>query len=253
LNDNVSDPLASPDSFSPPIRHPSMAQRRLIVLGEVLLCSGVPTQLVIGSLLAAAGWSPAVSSLSYVLTLTLADTVVLIVLMVVFMRAHGESATALWVGARPPVREVLFGLMLIPLLLVMVVVLLNALHLLVPSLHNVPTNPLEQLATGSSTEAAIFGLVAVIGGGVREELQRAFILHRFEQYLGGASVGVIVTSIAFGYFHLLQGKDAAIAAGTLGFVWAIVYVRRRSTLAPIVSHAGFDSLQILGVALGAAR
>lgn len=230
-----------------------MLQRRFLALGEVLLCSGVPTQLVIGSLLAAAGYSPEISSLPFVLTLTLADTVVLIVLMVAFMRAHGESATALWVGTRAPMREALAGIALIPLLLLMVIVLLNGLHLLVPSLHNVPANPLEQLAAGTSAQAAIFGLVAVIGGGVREELQRAFILHRFEQYLGGADVGVIVSSVAFGYFHLVQGKDAAIAAGALGFVWAIVFVRRRSTIAPIVSHAGFDSLQILGVALGATR
>lgn len=230
-----------------------MLQRRLVAAGEVLLCSGVPTQLIIGSLLAVAGWSPEISSLPYVLTLTLADTVVVIALMVTFMRAHGESTTALWVGTRPPIREGLFGLALIPLLLIMVVVLLNGMHLLVPSLHNVTRNPLEQLATGTSAQAAIFGLVAVIGGGIREELQRAFVLHRFEQYLGGADVGVVVSSVAFGYFHMVQGKDAAIAAGALGLVWAIVFVQRRSTIAPIVSHAGFDSLQILGVALGATR
>ena len=227
-----------------------MAHRRILAVGEVLLCSGLPTQLVLGELLIAAGWSPAISSLPYVLTLTLADTVVLVVLMVAFMRAHGESATALWAGTRPPLKEVLVGLALVPALLLIVVVLLNALHLLFPSLHNVPTNPLEQLAERTSMQAAIFGLVAVIGGGVREELQRAFILHRFEQYLGGADVGVVVTSLVFGYFHLLQGKDAAIAAGVLGFVWAMVFLKRRSTIATIVSHAGFDGLQILGVALG---
>jgi membrane protease YdiL (CAAX protease family) len=246
----VSDPFA-PEAFLPPVAPAQPAHRRLLALAEVLLCSGVPTQLIIGTLLTAAGWSPTISSLPYVLTLTLADTFVLIVLMVAFMRAHGESATMLWVGKRPPVREVLFGLALVPLLLVMVVVLLNGLHLLVPSLHNVTTNPLEQLAGTTSVQAAIFGLVGVVGGGVREELQRAFILHRFEQHLGGAGVGAIVSSVAFGYFHLLQGKDAAIAAGTLGFVWAIVYLQRRSAIAPIISHAGFDSLQILGVALGA--
>jgi membrane protease YdiL (CAAX protease family) len=249
----VSDPLEIPEMLPPNTSTPppSMAQRRLLAFGEVLMCSGLPTQLLLGELLVAAGWSPTISSLPYVLTLTLADTVVLIVLMVSFMRAHGESATALWVGTRPPLKEVLVGLALVPGLLLMVVVLLNALHLLVPSLHNVPTNPLEQLAQRTSVQTAIFALVGIIGGGVREELQRAFILHRFEQYLGGADVGVIVTSVTFGYFHLLQGKDAAIAAGALGFVWAIVFLKRRSAIAPIVSHAGFDSLQILGVALGA--
>ena len=33
--------------------------------------------------------------------------------------------------------------------------------------------------------------------------------------------------------------------GLLGLFWGVVYVRRRSSLAPIVSHAGFDLLQVV--------
>ena len=83
----------------------------------------------------------------------------------------------------------------------------------------------------------MFAVVAIVAGGVREELQRAFLLHRFEQHLGGAGVGVFVLSIAFGLAHFLQGWDAAIVTGTLGAFWALIYVRRRSSVAPIVSHA----------------
>ena len=32
--------------------------------------------------------------------------------------------------------------------------------------------------------------------------------------------------------------------GLLGAFWGIVYLRRRSVVAPLVSHAGFDLLQI---------
>ena len=32
-------------------------------------------------------------------------------------------------------------------------------------------------------------------------------------------------------------------------IWAIVYLRRRSAIAPMVSHAGFDALEILRAAL----
>ena len=135
-----------------------------------------------------------------------------------------------------------------PVIFVAVGVLLNALRLFLPWLHNVRTNPLEQLA-GSPAQAAMFALVAIVAGGVREELQRAFMLHRFEQYLGGAAVGVIVTSIGFGFLHGVQGRDAMITTGALGAFWAGVYLRRRSSIAPIVSHAGFNSLEILRVAM----
>ncbi len=95
----------------------------------------------------------------------------------------------------------------------------------------------------------MLGVIAVLAGGVREELQRAFLLRRFEQHLGGPLVGVIVVSIAFGLGHYPQGWDAVIATGVLGAIWAIVYLRRRSSVAPIVSHAGFNSLEVLRVAL----
>ena len=233
---------------------PSHLNRRLEALAEVLLCSSIPTQLGIGALLRAAGWQSTDAagnlSLPFVLTLTLADTFVLIVMMVVLMRAHGESASALWVGRRPLKREVLYGLITVPAVLIGVGLLLNTLRLFAPWLHNVETNPLEQLAA-TPGEAAMFALVAIVAGGIREELQRAFLLHRFEQHLGGATVGVIVLSVAFGLGHYMQGWDAAITTGTLGAIWAVIYLKRRSSVAPIVSHATFNSLEIVRVAIGA--
>ena len=55
---------------------------------------------------------------------------------------------------------------------------------------------------------------------------------------------MLITSAAFGGGHLLQGKDAAIATGLLGAFWGVVYLRRRSAVAPMVSHAGFNLLQV---------
>jgi membrane protease YdiL (CAAX protease family) len=139
------------------------------------------------------------------------------------------------------------GLLLIPVVFMMVVILLNAVRAYAPWLHNVEVNPLEQLA-GTPGQAAIFGFVAIVAGGVREELQRAFLLKRFEQHLGGATVGIVVLSVAFGAGHIVQGWDAVITTGLLGAFWAVIYVRRRSVVAPVVSHAGFNSLEILRVA-----
>jgi membrane protease YdiL (CAAX protease family) len=55
----------------------------------------------------------------------------------------------------------------------------------------------------------------------------------------------VVLSTAFGLGHLLQGRDAAIATGAMGAFWAVVYLRRRSSVAPMVSHALFNSLEVL--------
>lgn len=254
----MAEPLATPEPYLPP--DPVLkarftpAQERLISAFEVVLCSDYPTQFLISSVLVAAGWAPTkpdstALSLPFVLTLSLADTLVLIVLIVLLMRARGESASQLWIGHVKARREVLVGVLLVPVVFFMVVVLLNALRLLLPSLHNVAVNPLEQLAGNTAFDAATFGIVAIFAGGVREELQRAFLLHRFEQHLGGAAVGVIVVGVMFGIGHAVQGWDAVITTGVLGMFWAVLYLDRRSSIAPMVSHAGFNSLEILRVVL----
>jgi membrane protease YdiL (CAAX protease family) len=185
-----------------------------------------------------------------VLVLSLTDTIVLAVLMVVLERANGDSAWLLWRGRRPLAREIALGILLIPVAVLMVGVPIGLIRTFAPWLHNVPENPLENLATRGPAGAALFAVVAIVAGGLREELQRAFLLKRFERHLGGATVGVVVLNVAFGLGHALQGWDAAIATGALGAFWAIVYLRRRSSVAPIVSHAGFNSIEVLRVAMG---
>jgi membrane protease YdiL (CAAX protease family) len=120
---------------------------------------------------------------------------------------------------------------------------LSAARLLFPSLHNVKENPLQDLIQ-SPAQAFVLAIVATISGGLREEIQRAFILHRFEQYLGGAHVGLILYSLVFGLGHSLQGWDAVLATTILGVFWGWTYISRRSIVAPVVSHSGFNAAEI---------
>jgi membrane protease YdiL (CAAX protease family) len=217
---------------------------RLAAIAEILLCSSLVTQLVIAAALRMAGLMPTDDagqlSLAFVVTLSVADTVVLIALMAALTVARGDRIRDLWLGSRPVRGEIVIGLLLVPAVFLLVVVLLNLLMALAPWLHNVPTNPLEHMA-GSPGGAALLGVVAILAGGVREELQRAFLLQRFERHLGGAALGVIVLSAAFGLGHIVQGWDAVVTTGLLGAFWAVLYLRRRSVVAPVVSHAGFNT------------
>ena len=219
-----------------------------MALLEVLLCSDYPTQLALGSTFAALGYGPYAANghlrAGFVVTLSLVDTAALIGLMLLFVYTHGERPRELFLGRRLVSREASWGLALIPLALAIGVGILATIQHVLPSLHTVKNNPLEELIR-TPRDAVLFALVVVIAGGVREELQRAFLLRRFEVCLGGATVGVLVTSLAFGVGHLIQGADAAIATGTLGAFWGLAYLRRRSVVAPMVSHSGFDLLQIV--------
>jgi membrane protease YdiL (CAAX protease family) len=164
-------------------------------------------------------------------------------LVLVLLRSRGESMRAVMLGTRPVVREALLGVAILPLIFAGVLVVLMLILSISPGLHNVPRNPLEDLLR-TRGDAVVFTFVVMIAGGVREEVQRGFILHRFEKFLGGAATGVIVFSAFFGLGHLDQGWDAAIATAVLGACWGIVYLLRRSIIAPVVSHAGFNVAQL---------
>jgi membrane protease YdiL (CAAX protease family) len=246
-------PQAPPGISPGPLDVGTPGQRRLTALAEVFICSSLPTQLALQVLLVQAGWSPTSDSgglsLPFILTISLADTALLIVLMVVLTRAHGDRVSELWLGPRRVAGEAALGVLLVPVVILLVVGVLGTLRMVAPWLRNVPVNPLEELARGGALQAAGFALVAIVAGGVREELQRAFLLRRFERHLGGAAAGVVILSLAFGLGHAIQGWDAAVATGTLGAFWAVLYLRRRSSIAPLVSHAGFNSLEVLRIAM----
>jgi membrane protease YdiL (CAAX protease family) len=220
---------------------------RVVAFIEVLLCSDFLTQFALGGTLAAFGYQPYIKgrlNVGYVVGLSLVDAVLLIALVLLLLYAHGERPRDVLFGRRPIVGEAILGLPMILIAIGIAAAVLLTVQRFAPTLHTVEQNPLQDLLR-SPRDAWLFALVVVVAGGVREEIQRAFLLHRFEVWLGGGLAGLVVTSAAFGAGHLLQGVDAAIATGLLGAFWAAVYLRRRSSVAPMVSHAGFDLLQIV--------
>ncbi len=224
------------------------SRRRLASLAEVLMCSGFPTQLLITASLLAAGLRPLEPggglSLRFIAWLSLVDTVLLVGLVLLFLRAHGERPADALVGHRPRWREVGLGMALVPAAFGLVALAALAIQWIAPGLRDPEGNPLAALLRDKEN-IAVFAAIAVLAGGCREEIQRGFILHRFDQHLGGPAVGLAVFSVAFGLGHVMQGWDAAILTALLGAFWGLVYLARRSILAPVVCHATFNLIEVL--------
>ncbi len=239
-------PTPDPDPC-PPRRASARWAPRIVAIVEIVLCSDYPTQFAIGQLLAAVGFVPFDAhgglSVRFVVAVSLADAVVLSGMILLLLLAHGERPTDVLFGRRPIAREAAAGVPLVFVALGLGILVLLPIQRFAPWLHTVAHNPLQDLIR-TPRNALLFAVVVIVAGGVREEIQRAFILTRFERWLGGGAVGIVVSSIAFGAGHLVQGADAAVATGLLGAFWGLVYLRRRSIVAPMVSHAGFDLLQI---------
>ena len=225
---------------------------RLLAIIEILVCSGFPTQLAIAGALSAAGIGPfdAHGQLAtrYVFAVSLIDAAAVVGLVAWFLHVHGERFTHVMLGHRPVPREMGLGILQVPVVFLIVVAVMLTIGHFVPSMHNVTRNPFEGLIR-SPGAAALFTLVAIVGGGVREEVQRAFILHRFDQHLGGGTVGLVISSVAFGLGHVIQGRDVAVTTMLLGAFWGLVYLKRRSIGSTVVSHAGFDAAEIIRYAI----
>lgn len=215
---------------------------------EIVLCSGYPTQLMLGAALQDAGIAPLTAdgalSATFVFALSLGDTVLLVAMMWWLLIRNGEQPREVFLGRRRVGEEAVVGLLSVPFVVALVLVLSLALRAFLPFLRNVPDNPLAGLL-GTQAGLLTFLLVVIVAGGLREELQRAFLLHRFRTDLGSAGAGLVITSIAFGLGHTLQGWDAAILTGALGFTWGAIYLTRGSAVAAIVSHSLFNTGELL--------
>jgi uncharacterized protein len=240
-------PEPAPAAIVAPDR-PVLPVQRLGAIVEIVLCSGFPSQLLIILVLNGFGMTMRTEdgrlSPPFVFTLSLLDAVMVVGLVIFFLRAHRQPVREVLFRHRSTWREVLIGVVAIPGVFLFVILVLGLLLLFAPQLHNVTRNPLEDMMLNPN-DAMIFAVVVMISGGVREEVQRGFVLHRFGQYLGGAGYGVVIYSVLFGLGHLEQGIDAAIATALLGALWGVLYLARGSTVAPMVSHAGFNLAQLV--------
>lgn len=237
-----------PETPSPPAAEPAIFVPGLRAFLEVLACSGYPTQMMIGLFIKAVGLGPSAAGASPLTlrglsALLVLDSIAIVFLVWWFLRARGESPRAVLFGRRPWTVEAAVGISLMPVLFMLVLIIGLTIMKLAPWLRP-PPNPFGALLT-SPQDVVVLALVGLIAGGVREEVQRAFILHRFEQHLGGAIVGLVCFSLLFGIGHVVQGWPAVVTTTALGAFWGIVYLARRSIVAPMVSHATFNLVQTL--------
>jgi len=249
-------PVVAPPEAATPLSVITTILRRPILPAwmaalQVVMVCGIPTGVVVMMAIMLGTNMPIFEgenyteyTLEFFAIQSLLDTALIALLLRVFLMLSGETSRDVFLGVRPAGREIVRGFLLVPVMVIGVAGLSLLLRWIAPWTHTVPVNPFERFMQ-HPIDATVFIIVVVLAGGIREELQRGFILHRFEQKLGGWKLGLLVYTAVFGLLHLIQGVDAVIIVATLGLCWGLMYVRRRSAVAGIVSHAGFDAAQVL--------
>jgi membrane protease YdiL (CAAX protease family) len=101
-------------------------------------------------------------------------------------------------------------------------------------------NPLASSMTSENLPSWVF--LSIVGGGFREELERAFCITRFERGFGtvGLVAAIVVDAVLFGRGHWNQGSIGMLGAGIMGFAFSLVFLRRRRVADAMVAHAVLD-------------
>jgi membrane protease YdiL (CAAX protease family) len=161
----------------------------------------------------------------------------------ILLRASGESVRDLGFTRDGTGRFLLrSGLAAMAMFVITNVVLNNVFAALLGSSGAPPISALFR----DPHDAPYWIFAAIVGGGFAEELERAFILTRFEKLFGrtGLVAAVILDSFVFGLGHLYQGNPSAVSSGFTGLMFALIFLRRRRVIDAMVVHALFDLMGI---------
>jgi uncharacterized protein len=233
----------------PSLPHPNRDSRleRLQALIEVLLLSGLFSGLLAALPFSVGRWVDPASMMTHARDVTaflLLEASVAFILLSLVLRAHHETLRDLGLRRNRWRFEAIVGLGVVPLLFLLSALITESFRIYLPGYY-LDRNPLTEMIR-TPLDLGLFLCSAVIAGGIKEELQRAFILVRFRDHLGGAWLGLVLWSVVFGIGHYLQGPQGIIAGGGFGLIFGVLYLVRGSLVAPVVAHSMYDVLALLG-------
>lgn len=101
----------------------------------------------------------------------------------------------------------------------------------------VPATPLPRaLTAGSPAEFLLAGVLVVVVAIAEEIIFRGYLILRLQAVTRSGVAAVILSSIIFSLGHGYEGTAGVMTVGFMGLFFALVYLSRRSLVAPIVMH-----------------
>jgi membrane protease YdiL (CAAX protease family) len=228
-------PLPNPLPPSPPTGRRRIVER-LATVFEVILVAFLGS-IVAQVVLAGAGLSP-MAGAPQLAAFMWSEAVLTLLILTALLRMRRERWKNLGWTSQHLHADARIGLLVLPGLFVVTFIVGGLFHRFWPQYVSEKNDLLEMIKTGR--DLALFLISSVFVGGFKEEIQRAFILKRFERDLGGIWVGLLVWTPVFGALHYVQGADKAFGAALLGLVFGLLYIWRRRLTSPIVAHALYD-------------
>jgi membrane protease YdiL (CAAX protease family) len=109
-----------------------------------------------------------------------------------------------------------------------------------------PATPLPSfLNDKGGTEALLATLLVTVVAVAEETIFRGYLLLRFQSILWSTTASVLLSSVIFAIGHGYEGSAGVVTVGAMGAFFALVYLWRKSLVAPVVMHFLQDFLTIV--------
>lgn len=117
---------------------------------------------------------------------------------------------------------------------------------------SLPATPVPSYLTPGDLPMLVLSVFLVAVVAVAEEtIFRGYLITRFRDLKTGAPAAAVLSAFIFSIGHGYEGTAGVITVGFMGLAFALVYLWRRSLVAPIIMHFLVDFISIVLVpALG---
>jgi len=120
-------------------------------------------------------------------------------------------------------------------------------------LGGAPTHAYSALHPHGTAQLILASVLVIVVAISEETMFRGYLLLRFASLTRSLLVALVLSCGIFALGHRYEGEAGLATVGVMGFIFALVYVWRKSLIAPIVMHFLQDFLGIVLVGLLTSR
>ncbi len=174
---------------------------------------------------------------------TILRDLALVSLILFFVWRNGEPLAVIGWRLRNPGKEVMLGVWLFIPLFFGAGLLENGLRM---AGFSVPATPLPALTAEKNTPEFLLATVMVAVVALAEEtIFRGYLILRFKNITANTGATVLMSAVIFSLGHGYEGSAGVVTVGVMGLVFALIYLWRKSLVAPITMHFLQDFIGIV--------
>jgi len=174
---------------------------------------------------------------------TIAYNFALVFLIAFFLWRNGEPPARLGWSRRRPWTEAALGIMLFPPF-VLAIGLIEGIFIELGLSAPQESIPSFLAASGAAEYGLALVLVLVVAL-TEETIYRGYLLLRFTSVTGSPTAAVLCSTAVFSLGHGYQGSAGVAAVAVIGLLFCLIYLWRRSLIAPVVLHFLQDFVGII--------